>query len=216
MTKSELIEKAWKSIPIHNCRVVDRAGAPFDVIDNGRLITRDDFTDILTRLLEAYDAQKPVEGWHLRLADKLLTDKQYIADMPISRESLAALIASHAPKVVDVEKVWEEGTLFLHVCPICNCLISDCTNPTHHETAIAALFTKTQLISAISDSSRAINIEAIWEKLDASHPSLRCDVCGSLAIRPYSRGWCDGHNGPTTASETVTITKEELGNAING
>lgn len=58
MTKSELVEKAWTNIPIHNCRVVDRAGVPFDVIDNGRLITRDDFTDILTRFANELKADK--------------------------------------------------------------------------------------------------------------------------------------------------------------
>lgn len=63
---------------------------------------RDKLRSILTRLLSEYDAQRGVDGWQLRLADKLLADKQYIADMPITRESLAAVIARHAPKGVDV------------------------------------------------------------------------------------------------------------------
>lgn len=61
--EKELVERAWKSIPIYNCRVVDRGGVPFDVIDNGRLITRDDFHNILTRFLsevrrDGVDAEK--------------------------------------------------------------------------------------------------------------------------------------------------------------
>lgn len=121
MTKSELIEKYAAMVPRYVA--IDRLSGN----SKGELIFDDEaITDLFTRLLEAYDAQKPVEGWHLRLADKLLADKQYIADMPITRESLAALIASHAPKEyplykiedgkvtqatpqgVDVESVWEE------------------------------------------------------------------------------------------------------------
>lgn len=97
MTKSELIEKYAVTILVDGCSVQS-------------------ISELLTRLLEAYDAQRGVEGWHERVAKEWLDPNGELKDdalVPGLVESLAALIAQHAPRGVDVDAVWDAISTYM-------------------------------------------------------------------------------------------------------
>lgn len=88
--RGELIEKEWQGIPIYNCRVIDRAGVPFDVIDNGRLITREDFNAILTRFANECGAVDADAVWEKLLQDYVLDEES----ITITKNRLTAAISA--------------------------------------------------------------------------------------------------------------------------
>lgn len=133
MTKSELIEKCRKEIKQH---IVDTYGCEETPQYEEEF---DDLESILTRLLAEYDAQGGVEGWHRECGDTIanFVNDNSKAGKPTYSAEIAALIASHAPKGVDVDAVWRELGIINASRPI------DWTANTF------AVFTKAELTTAI-------------------------------------------------------------------